>query len=414
VRGRNVLLVFLTLGVFQAGRGIGQKERAWSALPSGEGMFGLRSNAPTRVIVQTNLISSAPTPAELTPALTGEVRLVRVGRTFTWRDVMLPEYTNYLANLRAVGCPEDRVRQLITSDVNQYYDEQRLEAGTRLDIEWWKPGASLQTLVLMPAQWMARLERQRVEALERLLGTNAQEAVKLPDPGSRTGPTLTGPVLSAMSLDRYSAAAAVCLRARERLESYWAQRHNELLLPDPAEEARMREETRKELGRIFTSQEMEEFLLRNAHNADTLRESLRGFAATSEEFRKIFRALDTLQHQVQVEYGGPDALSAKQREEFDRQCNGAVRELLPPERFKAYLLTKEPGYRRALMEAAQSGLPDTAAGRLCEIHRDCEKKRQQIRQDPVLKEEQRTQALQALAQEEQRQIQEVTGKPATN
>ncbi len=403
--GRNALLVWFTLGAFQAVLWFGWGERAWGALPTGAGL-----NPPMRVIVQTNLISSAPTGEEVKPSNSVELRLAHTGRTFTWRDVTLPEYTNYLANLRAVGCPEERVRQIIICDVNQYFDEQRLEAGTRLDIEWWKPGGSLQTLVLMPAQCMARLERQRVATLERLLGTNAAETVKLPDPGHRTGPTLTGPVLCAMALDRYSAAAAICLRARERLEFYWAQRHDESLPPDPAEEARLREETRKELGRLFTPQEMEEFLLRNAHNADALRESLRGFVATPEEFRKIFRALDALQQQVQVDYGGPDALSANQREEFDRQCDGAVRELLPPERFQAYLLTKQPGYRRAVMEAAQLGLPDTAAGRLHEIRRDCEKKRQQIMQDAALKEDQRTQAIEALAQEEQKLKQDLTAK----
>src|SRR6516162_1933421 len=41
-----------------------------------------------------------------------------VRRTFfSWRDVESPDYPVYIANLRAIGCPEQTIRDLIIADV---------------------------------------------------------------------------------------------------------------------------------------------------------------------------------------------------------------------------------------------------------------------------------------------------------
>ncbi|MBI5385749.1 MAG: hypothetical protein HZA90_13805 [Verrucomicrobia bacterium] len=292
---------------------------ASAATPStGLDLFAL-SNSPARLAAAMN----APGP-------------LAANHVFTWQDVLRREYTNYLAKLRGAGCPEVRVRQIVVSDVLCYFDALRFEAAVRLDFEWWKTGATPRSAAFAGNLAPGHLETFRAGLLNRLLGTNWQETITLPPAYGAFHSALVGPVLGTMPLDRYSAAAEVCRRSSEKLDGYRMGRFGEGQQPDPAEEARLRHETRRELGRLLTPEELEEFLLRNSHNAETLRQGLAGFNATPEEFRKIFRALDPLQHQLQLDYGSAAALSAKQAEEFERQCERAVQEVLPPERYLAY------------------------------------------------------------------------------
>lgn len=342
--------------------------------------------------------------AEVAPG--GKI-IVVPGREFTWEDVTSADYTNYLANLRAVGCPEARVRQVVLADVSEYFNQRRLEAAVQWDFEWWKPGTTSRAPIFARTQHLGGLDRYQFLLLARLLGTNVAESIELPSLSNGLSNNLTGPVLGAMPLDRYNAAAQVCNRARERLLEYQMSRFSGGQQADPVEEARLRAETRLELSRIFTPEEMEEFLVRNSHNAEALRQSLRGFDPTPEEFRKIFEALDPIQHQMQRDYGNIEALSARQQEEFERQCDLAVKEVLTPERFQQYEAVKDPIYQRAQIEATQWGLGEAAVPQLRALFRSQQNQRTQILSDTSLTPDQRNRALQDLAKEERLTIQEL-------
>lgn len=344
-------------------------------------------------------------PARAAAGATNETAGARTNGMFLGTPFTLVDYTNYIARLRAIGCPDKHVRHIVMSDVNDYFEKRRLDEAIRRDFQWWKPGASSRMAAIVSAQGSATLDKLRVVLLEKLLGTNCEEIANLPSISSGLNANLTGPILGAIPAERYSAAAEVCERSSQRFQSSRMARYSAGLDPDPVEEAWLRQQTRTELSRVLTPDELEEYLLRNSFNADTLRQTLRGFAPTPDEFRKIFRALDPIQRQEQVDYGSAAALSARQREEFERQCDQAVRDVLPAERFPAYLLTKDPNYQRAQADAAQLGLPEATVGRLYEVYRDAAAQREKVMRDTALNEPQRLQALRALGLEEQRKIQ---------
>jgi hypothetical protein len=102
---------------------------------------------------------------------------------------------------------------------------------------------------------------------------------------------------------------------------------------------------------------MEEFLLRYSHNSEQLRTELSGLNPTPDEFRKVFRAIDPLDHQLQMEFGGPESLSQQQRERHERQRDAAIKEAFGPKRYQEYLATKDPAYRQAQLTARQYGAP---------------------------------------------------------
>jgi hypothetical protein len=176
--------------------------------------------------------------------------------------------------------------------------------------------------------------------------------------------------------------------------------------------ARLREQTRADLRQVLNPAELEEFLLRYSHVAHYLRQELSGFDASPEEFRKIFRAVDSLDHPMQLEFGSVDTMSAQQRARYERQRETAIREALGPGRYQARLLTRDPLYRQAQVFASQQNAPPQALMPIYQLTKATEAKRQKILSDASLTPEQRNQALNAVQLEQVESIQKIVSETA--
>src|ERR1700749_813691 len=45
---------------------------------------------------------------------------------FTWEQVTSTNYLEFVKNLRAIGCPEQTVRDIVTSEINRVYARRRV------------------------------------------------------------------------------------------------------------------------------------------------------------------------------------------------------------------------------------------------------------------------------------------------
>jgi hypothetical protein len=335
--------------------------------------------------------------------------LAPAGRQFGWQDVTNDVYKEYLGRLRAAGCPEKQVRNIVLADVNELMDKRRLDHAIRSDTQWWKAENYFSGIPFQNMFAGVNFDQERRDLLDKLLGPGWEDTIKLPPPPVNIVP-LAGPVLGALPAETWNAVQEVCGRALDRSADINAR----MLAGQPVEPielARLREFTRSELVKILTPEQMEEFLLRYSQNAKNFRSEWAGFNPTPDEFRKLFRVLDPIEHRLQLEYGGPEALSQKQREQFQAQRDRAIREALPPERYQQYALTKDPEYRAAQLTAAQYGMNGKAIQPIYELQKSMNARRVQITQNAALTPEQKAQALQSVAVEQQRSLQKLIGEP---
>ncbi|HZO85832.1 MAG TPA: hypothetical protein VFC26_11495 [Verrucomicrobiae bacterium] len=358
------------------------------------------NRAPVVTATDSNVVASSAVPK---PTFTS--------KKFSWQDVETDAYRTYIESLRAVGCPDDKIRTIVVADVNELFDKRRLQEAVRHDIQWWRPEAQSLAIVNVLQERGRALEEQRAALIAKLLGEEAATQEKS-DTLLWSSVQLTGPVLGALAPDVHNEVQDICARSMERHQNYFWTRVNEGQPMNQVEMAKLREQTRSDLRKILNDDQVEEFVLRYSHNASRLREELRGFEPTPDEFRKIFRAIDPLEHQMQLEYGGPEAMSEKQRERFDGQRNEAIREALSPERYQAFLLTKDPLYRQAQMVALQYGAPPKAVLPLYKMTKLNESKRQEIINDANLTPQQKSEALNAMNLEQQRHIQRIVTENA--
>ena len=338
-------------------------------------------------------------------SVTAPLLKARGARPFDWRDVESPDYRRYIENLRAVGCPEDKVRQIVLADINELFDRRRLQIAIESDTAWWRESPS-PTLAYTLAQKGRLLEEQRRSLIGYLLGPEALEA----EPQGLTPwchVPLTGAVLGALPAAKHALVQEICGRALERHEALRTSALDPTQPPEPIQAARHREQTRAELRQVLSPEELEEFLLRYSHVAHNLRYELGALNPTEAEFRRVFRAVDPLEHQMQLEFGTVAAMSPEQRDRFQRQRQQAIREALGPERFAEYLLAQDPVYQAMVDQARQRNAPPETLRAIYQLTQATQARRQQILADPNLSPAEREQAIKAIEREQAESLQKI-------
>lgn len=251
---------------------------------------------------------SRPAPAprtervpELEIVSTGQVvRIVKTNivlrpRAFTWREIESLDYATYVANLRAVGCPESTVRDIIVADVSDLFARRRNALLASRDFPWWKTQPQPGPFEL-PAETALALEDEKGRLLTQLLGAdwNARN-LEL----ARDAMPLTGPVLSALPAATKEAVQRITAEASQRVREHLLEQDSRSEVMDEELLNRIREQTREQLARILTATQLEEYLLRYSHNAAQLRTDLANMEVTPAEFRSLFREIDPLAREMQ-------------------------------------------------------------------------------------------------------------------
>ena len=363
----------------------------------------IATNAIKPVAVSPVPITTNPAPAAVVAAAP-----TPAAKKFNWQDVETPEYRAYLENLRLVGCPEDKIQQIIVADINQLIDQKRLKEAVAHDSPWWKVEPNQYLMVNVLQEKGRVLEEERRALIEKLLGPDVVDHEKTE--GLLWNVQLTGPVLGALPAKTHNAVQEICQRSVERHNAYQWSRFNEGQPINQVELAKLREQTRSDLRQMLSPLEVEEFTLRYSHNAHQLRMELAGMDPTPEEFRKIFRSIDAADHQMQLEYGSVEAMSPKQRERHERQRDAAIKEVIPPARFQAYLMTKDPLYRQAQMTAMQYGAPSKAVMPIYQMTKANESRRLQILNSLTLTAQQKNEELNRVNLEQLRSLQQIVNE----
>ena len=418
MRERNLLQLFLALNLLLVGA-------------FGVYLF-LSTNRQPKIVAgkltlpeKTNKVANVPKPAATTnqvaaPTSTNAVpanptNIVAVatafpaGKKFDWQDVETADYLKYMDNLRLAGCPEDKIRKIVADDINELIDKKRLKEAVAHDMPWWKMEPQQYSMVNVLAETGRALEEERRKLLEKLLGSAPSTDEENPD-SLLWYVQLTGPVLGALPPKMHNSVQEICQRSMERHQSYQWSRFNEGQPINQVEMAKLRDQTRTDLRQVLNPDQVEEFTLRYSHNAHQLRMELAGMDPTPEEFRKIFRAIDAADHQMQLEFGSVEAMSPKQRERYERQRDTSIQEILPPQRYQAYLMTKDPLYRQAQMTAMQYGASSRAVMPIYQMTKTTETRRQQIMNNTTLSPQQKNDELNKVNMEQLRALQQIVNE----
>lgn len=288
------------------------------------------SSAPAVVVTDT-----PPASARSTPALASEEATSPTNRpSFDWHQVESADYQTYIKNLRAIGCPEETVKDIVTADLLQAFAERRARvmAERYQDFQFWKSDSTASTTRAQLETRRREVDEEMTAALASLLGTT----VSPPTTKSAWQQAALKQQLAFLPDEKRAAAEALLLQAAELDEYHHNFSSDRIRLENSAERARVIEaydQNRATLKELLTPAEFEQLELTVSWTADNLRRAMTKFEPTEDEFRLIFREWrahdDNLAHLRST--GKPDP--------GNDHVYARIKELLPPERYELYRAT---------------------------------------------------------------------------
>jgi hypothetical protein len=355
--------------------------------------------------------SPAPSPAADSPAGTpvtsaSAPEINKPIQPFDWRLVESEDYKKYIANLRAIGCPEETIRDIISADVKKLFDARKRAATSTNKFEFWKNQNFFAGMMdedkIKQSQELAR---ERRALLKELLGTEPEEK---PDLLGAMNPFET--MLDFLSPSKQTEVAEI-------FQKYQAKMAKALSggTPDAEDMKKLTgayKEMDAELAKILTPQELEDYQLRLSQTAMSMRMQLASFNPNEQEFREIFK----VKKKFDDEFGpyGMASQDSAEKEKYQtakKEMDDQLKNLLG-NRFEDYERSQDYNYQGMYRAAERSGLGKDAANKVYDMKKVAEEQANQVRKDKTLSTEQRSQALQGIRSETERSIQDVFGEKA--
>ncbi len=328
---------------------------------------------------------------------------------FHWSQVESSDYRKYIANLRAVGCPESTIRDIIITDIMRLYAVRRGQFyHNGREFKFWeteeKRKLKAKQLEEREKQ-LATIDKEIPIILRELLGINYEREMNKyfvdTDDDNRK--------LSFLSQEKRSSVLAL----RDEIEGMREKVTDnapggKLSAEDIAKLKKIEEYRLSKLGQLLTGPEFDQLELSTSDTAERLRKELVGFNPTEDEFRELYR----LQREHDQKYAFVDSTNdeaLREKEEDAQKVEEEILARLDANRAQDYARTKNPEYRNLAMFTEVYDLPSSTTQSLFEIEQAVKAEKQALLTAANLSEETRTEGLRAIQAETEKTVRRLLG-----
>jgi hypothetical protein len=328
------------------------------------------------------------------------------GQQFDWRLVESEDYKKYIANLRAIGCPEETIRDIIVADVNKLYENKRKQlAGPKKKFEYWKPSAMMGAAFDPERTEKERaLNKEKRALITELLGSAPDDK---PDILAGAASQLEA-MFDFIPAEKRSRVFEMMQDMQTKMQK--AMKGGGL---DPEDIRKAMKESETALAGILSPEELLDYNLRFSMTANMMRMQLAGFEPTEQEFLDLFKKRKAYDDEFGLP--GMGALSKMEKEKADaakKELDGQVKALLGDSRFTDYERAQSLDFQSIYRVADKNDLTKDDAVKVYDMKKVAEAQAKQVRTDPSLSSEQRTAALQGIRTETENSIRTVFGAKA--
>ena len=338
--------------------------------------------------------------------ITNTRSVTQAAKSLDWQSVESGDYKEYIANLRAIGCPEKTIRDIIIADVNELFKQRAKteEAGTKR-FEYWKPGNPMAGL--FDEETMAKnkeLAAEKRELLKTLLGEDFAEnasvaALQGADPMERVLDFLKPEQRTAMNELEQEFAGKLMKTVKEASRGDTDAMQKVLAEKDAA------------MLKILSPEEKFEYDVRLSQTSMIMRMGMGDFEPSEKEFREMFK----LQKAFTDEYGmtgfgnrGGKAPAAA-KEEFNNQMKTAM----GADRFQEYQSEQRWAFDPLQNVAKEHNVPKQTALKVYELQTAAEAEAAKVRANESLSPEQRKVVFEEMRRTTEKAVGDVLGTSAT-
>lgn len=372
-------------------------------------VFRSDTTLPAEVELKQRSIARETSPIAIarSTASSAEVITNIFVREITWEQVESPDYGEYISNLRAIGCPEETIRDIILADVNKLYDEKKKEVRGGLPrFEYWKAGNPMAAFMGDPQslQQVRALEEEKAGVL-RALGIE-------PDPMQQLIAAAGGNPMDIAFEFLPHAKRTEVMKVMTEFQARMMERSQDGLF-DGQDMMKAQREMEQVIRQMLTPEEFLDYQLRFSVTANLMRSQLAGFEPSEEEFLTIFHLRDAFdqEHSPFVDETGTEE-QLRQRQQAHATLDQQIRDTLGSDRFAEYQRAQDPQYQQLRRIAQRAELPEAVANDVYHMRGAAETQADSVRQDATLSGDQRNAALLAIRRETEQTMRQTLGDDA--
>jgi hypothetical protein len=330
-----------------------------------------------------------------------------------WRSVEHEDYRKYIASLRAIGCPEETIRDIIILDLNKQFLDRRRMSNPPKPFKFWEAGGSpaagrnSEARERETAQF--EMSREKRALVRELLGVElTEELARYHMSNSRADLENMWGFVSAEKRDAIKQLQAkhADLTSALRLQADPDGR----LSPELQQQLReLRVRNEAELAQAMTPYEFEQYQLRMSPTASNVRLALSAFEPTEDEYKRVF----PIRKEYDDKYGDLDRTEpeqARQRAEGFQWMEGKIQAVLTLERYAQYQRSRDNDFRDAHVFVKLWELPREKVAVLYELKRTVDARVRELRADQSMEAAARQSALAAVQAQAQQTLKSSLGE----
>ncbi len=350
----------------------------------------------TPAIERRNSTKLAKTGAQR-PTGSAQSKIVYVTNQFNWSDVESSDYRKYIANLRAIHCPESTIKDIILTDILKLYAARRGQFfHNGREFKFWetdeKRKLNAKQLEEREKQ-LAAIDKEIPSVLRELLGINYEREINKYFVETNEDERR----LSFLPQEKREQLLALRDQIEGMRERVLEEANGKPSAADLEALQKIEAHRKAELGKLLSGAELAEFELRTSPTSDKLRAELIGFNPSESEFRQIFE----LQKTVEDATGEKNEAQKAVQEELKRQWGDA--------RFAEYQRAQNPDFRDACVFSEVYELPISTAQSIFEIKQIAEAEKQNLLANVTVPEAQKLEALKAIQIETEKNLRQTMG-----
>ena len=354
--------------------------------------------------------TAKPTPGDkLVPkATTAEPAAaapVASSQKFDWRLVESEDYRKYIANLRAIGCPEETIRDIITADVNKLYESKRKElAGPKKKFEYWKPGGLMGAAVDPERMEKERaLNKEKRALLTELLGAAPDDK---PDLLAGAAGQVEA-MFDFLPVDKRNKVFELMQDMQTKMQK--AMKNG---MPDAEDIRKAMKESEDAMAAVLTPEEMLEYNLRFSMTANVMRMQLASFEPTEREFLDLFKQRKAYDDEYGLPGMGGATLKGAEKEKqkaAEKALDDQIKQQLGEDRYQEYKRSQDFAFQSMYRVADRENLGKEAAIKVYDMKKLADDQATRVRADKALTPEQRMEALRGIRTETESSVRTVFG-----
>lgn len=331
----------------------------------------------------------------------------------SWKDLQTDDLKELIRRLRAVGCPEDTLHDIVVAEVNRRHSARTREhwperyitkafwevekndpEENRKNRERWRKDRELQkeksALLVELLGVDPEKERRKAEGLSDYVDYNDRRTSFLPEAKRET--------VSKLLEDFEGKFQEFYARNRGLYDSQYR-----------TERTQLEAERMQALAQHLTPQELHEYEIRESQLANQLRHDLRGLTVTREEYETIY---DIRKKYGESIYNYGDVEGKEARDQVERNKAALETDLaaaLGPEKSRDYKRSQDYGYSELTRMARKNDLPSDTAGKVYGFKEAAEAAAKQLKADTTLSGAERQAALGKIRDETQQAVIDTMG-----